>query len=114
MKTPTTVAEWNAMSPEEQDALIASGWHPGPGAYSDRALQVSYAQRDRDYWKQRGKELQDELDAERRDRKWWAANNSRERRRLEEQLEQYEGALRLIGNGGYGDASVKAKAALRA
>jgi hypothetical protein len=25
-----TYKEWIRMSPEEQDALIASGWHPGP------------------------------------------------------------------------------------
>ncbi len=29
-KPPKTVEEWRALSPEEQDALIASGWHPGP------------------------------------------------------------------------------------
>ncbi len=61
MTKPTTVAEWDAMSPEEQDALIASGWHPGPGAYSDRALQVRYARRDRDYWKERARNLEEQL-----------------------------------------------------
>jgi hypothetical protein len=58
---PTTVTEWDAMAPEEQDALIASGWHPGPGAYSDRALQVRYARRDRDYWKQRARHAEQAL-----------------------------------------------------
>jgi hypothetical protein len=61
MKTPTTDAEWDAMSAEEQDALIASGWHPGPGAYSDRALQVRYARRDRDYWKERAERAEEQL-----------------------------------------------------
>ena len=25
-----TSADWHELSPEEQDELIASGWHPGP------------------------------------------------------------------------------------
>lgn len=61
LRKPVTTAEWDAMAPEEQDALIASGWHPGPGAYSDRALQVRYARRDRDFWKVRAEAAEAEV-----------------------------------------------------
>jgi hypothetical protein len=31
---PVTAADWHRMSGEEQDALIASGWHPGPDDFA--------------------------------------------------------------------------------
>lgn len=90
MKKPVTVAEWDAMSPEEQDALIASGWHPGPGAYSDRALQVRYARRDRAYWKDRARSLEEQLRAacrERDEERRFADKFQDELRESQEQLE---------------------------
>lgn len=36
----TTRAEWSRMSPEEQDELIASGWHPGPMLRAEANCEV--------------------------------------------------------------------------
>ena len=60
--TPRSVAEWDALSPDEQTALIQSGWHPGPGSYSDRALQVRRADANARYWKGWASDLRDDVE----------------------------------------------------
>lgn len=63
LSAPSTVAEWDALAPEEQDTLIASGWHPGPGSYSERALQIRRADANAAYWKGWAGLLRDDVEA---------------------------------------------------
>lgn len=52
------------------------------------------------FYEKKLERLEEQLEAERRDRKWWAANNSRERQRLQERYAEAVGYIRahLAGN----------------
>ena len=63
---------------------------------ADLATELSVARGERDGLKEQFQTVQAQLHAEQRNRNWWAAENSRERQRLQEQLEAAQETLREL------------------
>ena len=92
------------MSAEDWAVLeeAAEGW-PTPNRYTDAIARL----------RQREQELERELSAERRDRAWWAANNSRERSQREARVQELEVRLNKEHKAGMALASKHAAAQAR-